>query len=94
MAAPLPVDLNKVDSTEAWKPWTPTADEPWDRKRAAPLFRRAAFGATPAEITQLIINAITRNATQATAKSVEQSLGNLSTSGGKIGGKIKGLFGK
>lgn len=50
MATPLPVDLNKVDREEAWKTWTPTADEPWDRKRIAHLFRRAAFGATPAEI--------------------------------------------
>lgn len=50
MATPLPVDLSKVDPEDAWKPWTPTADEPWDRKRAAHLFRRGGFGATPAQI--------------------------------------------
>jgi len=54
MATPLPADLNKVDRTEAWKPWTPTADEPWNRKWAAHLFRRAAFGATPAEIDRAL----------------------------------------
>ena len=48
--AALFADLNKVDPAEAWKPWTPSDAEPWDRKRAAHLYRRAAFGATPAEI--------------------------------------------
>src|SRR4051812_38880161 len=47
--APLPADLSKVNPADAWQPWLPTADEPWDRKRAAHLFRRAAFGATPAD---------------------------------------------
>jgi hypothetical protein len=46
--------LNKVDPTEAWKSWMPTADEPWDRKRAAHLFRRGAFGARPAELEQAV----------------------------------------
>ena len=50
MATPLPADLSKVDSEEAWKAWTPTIEEPWDRKRAAHLFRRGGFGATPAQI--------------------------------------------
>lgn len=50
MAAPLPADLSKVDPVEAWKPWTPSTEEPWDRKRIAHLYRRAAFGATPADI--------------------------------------------
>jgi hypothetical protein len=48
--APLPADLSKVSPADAWQPWLPTAEEPWDRKRAAHLFRRAAFGATPAEL--------------------------------------------
>jgi len=30
---------------EAWKPWRPDAANPWGRKWAAHLFRRAAFGA-------------------------------------------------
>ncbi|MCE9567025.1 MAG: DUF1800 domain-containing protein [Planctomycetes bacterium] len=48
--AALPNDLSKVDPADAWKPWAPAATEPWDRKRIAHLFRRAAFGATPTEI--------------------------------------------
>jgi hypothetical protein len=54
MAASLPAELNKLDPTEAWKPWTPTADEPWDRKRAAHLFRRGAFGASPADLEKAL----------------------------------------
>ncbi len=50
MATALPADLSKVDPTDAWKPWLPTAEEPWNRKRIAHLYRRAAFGATPAEV--------------------------------------------
>ena len=56
MAAPLPADLSKVDPADAWKPWTPTDEEPWDRKRAAHLYRRAVFGATPAEIDAALKN--------------------------------------
>src|SRR5262245_31971183 len=48
--ASLPADLSKVDPADAWKPWEPTDAEPWNGKRIAHLFRRAAFGATPAEI--------------------------------------------
>ena len=28
----------------AWQPWQPTAGDPWGRKWAAHLYRRAAFG--------------------------------------------------
>jgi hypothetical protein len=49
MATVLPADLSKVDPAEAWKVWEPAKGE-WNRKWAAHLFRRAAFGATPAEI--------------------------------------------
>lgn len=47
--APLPSVLDKVDPSEAWQPWQPTADE-WNRKWAAHLYRRAAFGATDAQL--------------------------------------------
>ena len=50
MATALPADLSKVDPADAWKPWLPNAEEPWNRKRIAHLYRRAAFGATPAEV--------------------------------------------
>ena len=55
MAAPLPlVPLDKLDPTDAWKPWAPTAADPWDRKWAAHLYRRAAFGAGSADLTQAV----------------------------------------
>ena len=41
--------LSQVDPVEAWKPWQP-ADGEWDRKWIAHLYRRAAFGASAAEI--------------------------------------------
>ncbi|MBY0460845.1 MAG: DUF1800 domain-containing protein, partial [Gemmataceae bacterium] len=47
MADPEPLD--KLDPADAWKPWTPAAGE-WDRKWAAHLFRRAAFGAGEQEL--------------------------------------------
>jgi hypothetical protein len=33
-----------LDPAEAWQPWQPCASEPWGRKWAAHLYRRAAFG--------------------------------------------------
>ncbi len=36
--------LEEIDPREAWKPWQPSPREPWGRKWAAHLYRRAAFG--------------------------------------------------
>ena len=33
-----------------WAPYEPTAEDPWDLKKVAHLHRRAAFGATWAEL--------------------------------------------
>jgi uncharacterized protein (DUF1800 family) len=35
-----------MDPRRAWQPYRPTADAPWDLKKAGHLFRRAAFGAS------------------------------------------------
>jgi hypothetical protein len=43
MAATL-LPLNQIDPQEAWQPWHPSAADPWGRKWAAHLYRRAAFG--------------------------------------------------
>src|SRR3954470_10628116 len=43
MPAPLPPP-DKIDPADAWAPWRPTADDPWGRKWAAHLYRRAGFG--------------------------------------------------
>jgi hypothetical protein len=37
--------LDQLDPDVAWQPWQPTAADPWGRKWAAHLYRRAAFGA-------------------------------------------------
>jgi uncharacterized protein (DUF1800 family) len=44
--------LDLIDAGEAWQPWRPTAADPWGRKWAAHLYRRAAFGATQAELLE------------------------------------------
>ena len=49
MPEPLPASLAKVDPAAAWAAWEPTAATPWDRKWVAHLYRRAAFGPTPAD---------------------------------------------
>jgi uncharacterized protein (DUF1800 family) len=43
MAATL-FSVNQVDPAAAWQPWRPSADDPWERKWAAHLYRRAALG--------------------------------------------------
>src|SRR5438128_519369 len=48
MAAPLPLD--RIDPERAWQPWRPSASDPWGRKWAAHLFRRAAFGPSRADL--------------------------------------------
>ncbi|MFL5342250.1 MAG: DUF1800 domain-containing protein [Gemmataceae bacterium] len=39
-----------LDPRWAWAPYKPSADNPWDLKKAGHLYRRAAFGATWAEL--------------------------------------------
>jgi hypothetical protein len=53
MADVLPADLTQVDPADAWKPWNPGANG-WNRKWAAHLYRRAAFGAAPAEMDRAL----------------------------------------
>jgi uncharacterized protein (DUF1800 family) len=44
--------LDQIDPARAWEPWRPTDRDPWGRKWAGHLFRRAAFGASDAELRQ------------------------------------------
>jgi uncharacterized protein (DUF1800 family) len=44
------LDLNALDPQIAWRSYEPNAAAPWTRARAAHLFRRAGFGASPAEL--------------------------------------------
>lgn len=50
MAALPPLD--KLDPGTAWQPWEPTAGDPWNRKWAAHLYRRASFGASTEELAR------------------------------------------
>ena len=43
---------DKIDPADAWAPWRPSAADPWSRKWAAHLYRRAAFGATRQELIE------------------------------------------
>jgi uncharacterized protein (DUF1800 family) len=43
MTVTLPT-LDQIDPALAWQPWQPTAADPWGRKWAGHLYRRAAFG--------------------------------------------------
>src|SRR5438045_2657694 len=40
----------EVQLNDAWSPWQPTAADPWNRKWAAHLYRRAGFGASREEL--------------------------------------------
>jgi uncharacterized protein (DUF1800 family) len=51
MAAPFP-SLDRIDPEQAWQPWRPSAADPWSRKWAAHLYRRAAFGASRADLIE------------------------------------------
>ncbi len=51
MAMTLPT-LDQIDPAQAWQPWQPCSADPWDRKWAAHLYRRAAFGASRDELLE------------------------------------------
>jgi uncharacterized protein (DUF1800 family) len=44
--------LDQIDPALAWQPWRPTTDDPWGRKWAAHLYRRAGFGASREDIIE------------------------------------------
>jgi hypothetical protein len=47
-----PTTLDQVDPALAWQPWRPTTDDPWGRKWAAHLYRRAGFGASREDLNE------------------------------------------
>src|SRR5271165_3985570 len=51
MAVTLP-PLDRIDPASAWRPWRPTLADPWGRKWAAHLYRRAAFSASREELQE------------------------------------------
>jgi Protein of unknown function (DUF1800) len=46
--------LDQLDPVEAWQPWEPSAKDAWNLKWAGHLYRRAAFGASPAELNEAV----------------------------------------
>jgi uncharacterized protein (DUF1800 family) len=44
----------KIDPGWAWQAYTPSEKAPWDVRRAGHLYRRAAFGATAAQLEQAV----------------------------------------
>src|SRR5579884_1489495 len=42
--------VEATDPRHAWEPYEPSAGEPWDLKKVGHLYRRAAFGATWADL--------------------------------------------
>ncbi len=55
MAGTLPSNLSRVDPGDAWAAYRPSDDVPWDHKWVAHLYRRAAFGPSPAD-TEAALN--------------------------------------
>src|SRR5438105_11559552 len=51
MATTLP-PLDQIDPADAWQPWRPSSADPWGRKWAAHLYRRAAFGYSRADLLE------------------------------------------
>ena len=48
--------LDRLDPAEEWRPWKPTAEQPFDARWAAHLYRRAGFGPSPAELPEAVKN--------------------------------------
>src|SRR4051812_18815639 len=64
--ATLPSDLSTVDPSDAWKPWQPAAGA-FNRKWAAHLFRRAAFGAADADLDRAVAAGLPKTLDKLTA---------------------------
>ena len=54
METPMTVQLDSIDPQWAWSEYSPAADSPWNRRRAAHLFRRAGFGAGTGELNDAV----------------------------------------
>lgn len=46
--------IQEIDPRWAWSPYTPDRERPWNRARAAHLFRRAGFAATSRELDEAV----------------------------------------
>ena len=46
--------LDELDPSIAWQTWEPSADEPWDTRRASLLFRRAGFAPNQEQLSAVL----------------------------------------
>jgi uncharacterized protein (DUF1800 family) len=49
-----PPSLDHVDPVEAWKPWQPRLEQPWNLRWAGHLYRRAGFGASLKDLQESV----------------------------------------
>ncbi len=50
----MPQDIASIDPDWAWSPFVPSTEQPWNRRLAAHLCRRAGFGASSQELDALV----------------------------------------
>ena len=50
----MPQDIAAINPDWAWSPFSPSTEQPWNRRLAAHLCRRAGFGATSEELNELV----------------------------------------
>jgi uncharacterized protein (DUF1800 family) len=50
----VPGSFHLLSADEAWRPWAPTAKQPFDRRLAAHLYRRAGFSASSRELDEAV----------------------------------------
>ncbi len=74
----MPQDIGAIDPNWAWSTFKPSTEQPWNRRLAAHLCRRAGFGATSRELNDLvkqspaeIAHAFVENAKQASQRDPE-----------------------
>ena len=80
----------RIDTDWAWRPVTPDEDRPWNRARAAHLFRRAGFGADPELLddatgktpSQVVDELVSQNLETSDFRSVADSLAQTLLAGG------------
>jgi uncharacterized protein (DUF1800 family) len=74
----MPQDIGAIDPDWAWSIFKPSTEQPWNRRLAAHLCRRAGFGATSRELNDLvkqspaeIVHTFVENAKQASQRDPE-----------------------
>jgi uncharacterized protein (DUF1800 family) len=99
MAAMLP-HLDQLDPVDAWQPWHPTPADPWGRKWAAHLYRRAAFGASREELLEAerlgldgTLDLLFRGRPQAEVlRQTLDDVGRVAAARDDLGGRVRGWW--